>query len=1400
MFITRDDCWKPSVTAGLVYTQTYRVTGSTTVKELRADACRYWKVSTDEFVLKTVGYNAKVQESMLVSHCFRPGELTQLVLVKKNPKNIFVSELEKRACFAKKGRAAMAASSSESEKTDNLSQMVFKKEKPFLEQLNAFPGLRELLLQKDIAVAHEPEKLRECVGWLVLLVLSLLLVVLRREWRTEYYLAHDVRTRIVDRLGFHGGAIKTGDDYYAFLAKLESELTHGDLFNHFSSPLGYLRLRQQRVLDGVRAGETETAQVCVLKRDQQVRTGNCPARLVAEDSSDSNNEIHAAWSAYVNVLGPNSPVGSEVTNDWLANGLAYFNETAAAVGGLGNFVTRADYDRFQQSDDAEYLRDVLFKEPAFLPLSTVNEIDLNPAARTQWEGRGLAAQIDSGSAEDGDAAAARASRRARRGLQASAPGISPRTFRPPVFADYLLPKRKSNPFHYLSHEQAVASAADVDYESASGLIQNYDASGYRVDWHVDFLHQTMRQDVLQLRTNHWIDIFTRLLILHFVLYNPSTDFFVSCELKVELPATGSAQVSHEILPIRPAVNETPFETETLWPLELSRLVLLLLFVCCYLMPRQVRPTGPSDYRDLQERVKGYAFSWLGALDVGCVVTLLAVFILRYVNFGGTTVDMGAVTGAAESGDASSATATNTETVVERVLRGVWVHLPGSARRDLFAVDGILCALVLFRFASYLTMARHGWIAVTAAKKSVSFLAPWLLFLFLPLLTLLVVMFHVVYGSQAAEYRSYGTAFSTLLRLWRGRLSQQLVTFMCLAVILRLYGFYFTVLGGFSYPEMLDFGSSAAAQPGSYQWGLARWLDWIFPGPVAAPLKNLFGVGERKDTGGMEEVAVGNTPKSEGVGGPGGDAAEKGDFEKDSDERSAVSGEIVILEPPATVVDEVPPAAEVPPDPSDGEGLPCNCVPKEGKDGSICSRNVGVKMCNSDPNCRVACESPFPKLPRALSRTPPETSPKPPASPLPDPARTLSRAPGSWAPGPLARGLPGGLLGFQAPLSPSKKEPKQYGRGFYEVVSPSGVRLLKPNWFPDNSVIPPKEQMLADDYKLVEGDVFEAKMESVRKKGEDVQRYLRMQKPVQAWVPVFESMGGAPLLKKTTEEQMKELPVNFRPVENDLVEAKTLYFDKLRKSAAGEGQKGKKTAASETTPAEPETAKPPAAKPAAGEKKGEISDLIKDAKELREEQKEGKKPALQAIDAPSSTLTKVQTPIPRITDPECAVANCAEGFSCVRGFCEKLPDREHSVCVVDECWFARGEYLRGKAEAAVLVGGGAKGKAAAATKPEGSAAKPTPVDSAEAASPSPKPKPAGALLPAKKLPETQSAKRARADARDRCGAIFEKGECTTEKTKGMCKWKNTDAPAWFRVEKHEPVDPEFDCWGYPVAPA
>jgi len=498
-----------------------------------------------------------------------------------------------------------------------------------------------------------------------------------------------------------------------------------------------------------------------------------------------------------------------------------------------------------------------------------------------------------------------------------------------------------------------------------------------------------------------------------------------------------------------------------------------------------------------------------------------------------------------------------------------------------------------------------------------------------------------------------------------------------------------------------------------------------------------------------------------------------------------------LHQPATVVDEVPPAAEVPPDPSDGEGLPCNCVPKEGKDGSICSRNVGVKMCNSDPNCRVACE-----------------------------------------------------------LSPSKKEPKQYGRGFYEVVSPSGVRLLKPNWFPDNSVIPPKEQMLADDYKLVEGDVFEAKMESVRKKGEDVQRYLRMQKPVQAWVPVFESMGGAPLLKKTTEEQMKELPVNFRPVENDLVEAKTLYFDKLRKSAAGEGQKGKKTAASETTPAEPESgpapaaeapaakaapaaetpaanaapaaetpaatgapaaktppaaatppaAKPPAAKPAAGEKKGEISDLIKDAKELREEQKEGKKPALQAIDAPSSTLTKVQTPIPRITDPECAVANCAEGFSCVRGFCEKLPDREHSVCVVDECWFARGEYLRGKAEAAVLVGGGAKGKAAAATKPEGSAAKPTPVDSAEAASPSPKPKPAGALLPAKKLPETQSAKRARADARDRCGAIFEKGECTTEKTKGMCKWKNTDAPAWFRVEKHEPVDPEFDCWGYPVAPA
>merc|ERR1719191_21051 len=66
----------------LRYNLTYRIDERSRVSQLRADACKYWGVADDEFVLKTM-MNSKVEDNMFVRDCFKQGEIAQLILMKK---------------------------------------------------------------------------------------------------------------------------------------------------------------------------------------------------------------------------------------------------------------------------------------------------------------------------------------------------------------------------------------------------------------------------------------------------------------------------------------------------------------------------------------------------------------------------------------------------------------------------------------------------------------------------------------------------------------------------------------------------------------------------------------------------------------------------------------------------------------------------------------------------------------------------------------------------------------------------------------------------------------------------------------------------------------------------------------------------------------------------------------------------------------------------------------------------------------------------------------------------------------------------------------------------------------------------------------------------------------------
>ncbi|CAD7951068.1 unnamed protein product [Amoebophrya sp. A120] len=522
-----------------------------------------------------------------------------------------------------------------------------------------------------------------------------------------------------------------------------------------------------------------------------------------------------------------------------------------------------------------------------------------------------------------------------------------------------------------------------------------------------------------------------------------------------------------------------------------------------------------------------------------------------------------------------------------------------------------------------------------------------------------------------------------------------------------------------------------------------------------------------------------------------------------------------------------------------------------------------------------------------------------------------------------------------PLLPDAKtnrirEPKQWGRGYYMVVTPKGIPLLNPRWLPDKSEIPPYEQKKippnnkVDEFKFEQGDVFQAKLESIRKNGEDIQRYLRISEPCKAWVPVFESMGGEPMIKRIVEHEFVErgIPVHFRLPANDLVEGETLYERKLQEEAKPEEehvtQPRKITTEKVPTESDPASETEKKANSIVVEEAKEVEKkatdkwkkiimakkkLIADAKEsgkpiskvieeakpkvetkktlTTEEKKKdlivpplGKpkannaggakeKPA-EAADAtgkakaeakpniksaavtstteavvpplPPTTLVRTQTPVPVIQDVNCLSKKCEKGFECVNGFCEKVPNREHSLCVVHECYWIRQQGRASapppppKVDAASLFFLQHKYKYHDRHLQDPSSQNNTAKNNAvknETASTAPPSEPPE--QPTLTAPRTQfqnhteekfvvnhapnattmttdphaaigltndttklsrKALMKKKTAVDHCSKIFEKADCTAAKTDGMCKWKQTDAPAWFRIEEKETVEPDI----------
>ncbi|CAD7922230.1 unnamed protein product [Amoebophrya sp. A25] len=581
-----------------------------------------------------------------------------------------------------------------------------------------------------------------------------------------------------------------------------------------------------------------------------------------------------------------------------------------------------------------------------------------------------------------------------------------------------------------------------------------------------------------------------------------------------------------------------------------------------------------------------------------------------------------------------------------------------------------------------------------------------------------------------------------------------------------------------------------------------------------------------------------------------------------------SSDQVPAAPPILEHAEKPPAI-VPVDPRDGEDIPCKCLPAgvDENDAEMCAERGGEDKdsCETDLKCRQTCE-----------------------------------------------------------IFPVHTTPLQWGPGYYEVVAADGIPLLSPSWTPDQSEQPPYEkQSLGGKYLLRMGDTFEAEDEVLKQNGEDVQRYLKIRSPCAAWVPVFDAMGGKPLIKRTLAKNttIGRTPTNWVEPTSDPAEKETKVEHVFRDQAASAGEApyvsnpmhsqgpndlrnseklgglsedskiptveeqikqvyeagtldptraapevpvdvqkdalksvgkaassaGGPSAGSEVPPgsssrtageapgsseqpgsgssrslsssAEAVTeveaatltggsAMVPAPKPAARasaeqlvrpeEDPGFVVGIVRKpppeivdintpvfegsviaGSKAQEDEKE-------ALVISPSTLSQTQTPVPEIVDVVCENVKCAVGFDCVRGFCEKPPNREKASCRLDPCYFAANN-VNMKAHRTF-----SKSSAAPSPPFSSSTAQSTTTNAGSKGSNA---SATGSAQPAKKQPRALATRESRKQKMEEC-ATLDETQCN--ETLG-CKFFESDAPAWFRSKFGETVEPSFDCSGYPEMP-
>jgi len=771
------------------YHLSYRVASTTPSKKLREDACNYWNLSEVEYILLTVEHS-KVHDDVILQHCFKNHECCQLILAPKDPRRTILSDKELEATSARVGGKKRSKKAEAKNPAEDASKRMGQKES-FIDWMQAKPGIWDFMMQRDCNVIDHLTriKLRSICIYFIFLVLCMATLYFVKPSNKGYYMRQGSVTAMTSAMVDPDTGdmvlayddIKTHEDAWKWLTYVVSGqlMTASSGLRTHSYLAGWVRVRMQQV--------------------KEASTATCQPQEEAPSNLQCVDPIYSATTAGAEELdflrmywqGYNATTTVTYTTT---------TQAPAAAGGR-----RLDADTTAEGS-ASGRR--LFLQPKDTSSHFFNADDEAEAEA----GRFLDESTDSSEVLGEEA------------RRLSVYGMANWTQNYPYTADEPTVAGKdgrgtaAEPWQW---KAAAANSATHAVSALTGHWQNYDSSGYNLDYNLQYnnltaLYSAYRADMLALRERGWFTKRTRAIIVSFVLYSSSYDLWSQNDFILEMPVSTIVVPDKHINLFRPSVKGSA-DASIVFYMDIVRLVLAVFIITLQVY----NEVGYCKKRE-ESWLFGYILTPLGLADIGIFVLMAWIFVVRQVMLGMVE---------------------DPQVFLDSLIKGDATFQSNSAKAAAYhqqiVCEGPLFCLLLFRLLSFLRINRNIYIMWTTLVEATKIYLPFCLGL-IPVALGLVVWSHAMWHSTLRNYGNLPVAAMSVTMIAHGdiQVNEMFHTSRPDAMVLGMVLFvmiWLILINGWIAVLCHVYQNvrvRAGYRPSDYAWKEKHYVDWMLWRPFA----------------------------------------------------------------------------------------------------------------------------------------------------------------------------------------------------------------------------------------------------------------------------------------------------------------------------------------------------------------------------------------------------------------------------------------------------------------------------------------------------------------------------------------------------------------------------------------